>query len=728
MGATTTLALSTAVVATGALTLLPKPTDRRRLRLSFPPDLTAEQVEACLAIVAGLPADARVCCDVESHGGGLHFYLEAAQRDLATLRAGLHGIAPGIRLTESADQPADDSPRLRAHLSWRGMYVLLKTDQRELAVASLLGVLRSAKANERVRLRLRLKPLVRPKAPPYSHEQAPGLLDRLLTPNPPLPGDQLHAIRNQYAGPLLSVRIELTIWTTTRARAGALLAQVVAALRSRSGARGRFSVRSHRFALPSSTMLAPPELVPLLAWPLAGPDVPGLDYVRDPQRLPDPRIPKRFGRLWGVSTWPGMESRQLHQPLVGSLSHALILGPTGSGKSSLLTNLLLDDAQADHGLLLLDMKGDTALDVLQRLPRFRHRDVVVIDPADPRPVPGLKGMGSGPPELVADLWVGLFKNLFADSWGVRTERYLRLGLQTLVLTPDPVITELPRVLTDVAYRRALLSRSSDPLLARAWASFDALSSAQQAEHLQAPLGKVQDIVGRRTLRAVLGQPAPKMTIARAMTERRVVVVRLSPGELGVPTAQLLGALTMFEIYQAVLSRQRLGPESRTAFMVYVDEPAVMGLSGVPLDSLYELARGMGVGITTATQSVHQLPPGVQHAVLTNAATIATFRTGHQDAGLMARELMGVSAEQLQHLDQYEIALRLGLSPGQVSAVATARTLPMAEPSVDPNALRDQAARRWGVSLEQTDAALNERWAGSAQASDVDGPVGRRRLE
>jgi hypothetical protein len=724
---TTSLALSAAAIAAGGLWLLPEPNDRRRLTLSFPPDLVAEQVEAYLAIVAGLPAGARVYSDVESRGGVLHFYLEAAKRDLATLRAGLHGIAPGIRLSESEDEPADGSPCLRAALGWRGMYVLLKTDQRELAVAGLLGVLRSAREDERLRLRLRLKPLVRPKAPPYSREHDPGLLDRLLTPNPPLPADQLHTIRQQYAGPLLSVRIELVVWATTRARAGALLAQVVAALRARSGARGRFSVRSHPFALPTGTMLAPPELVTLLAWPLAGPDVPGLGYVRDPQRLPDPAIPMRGGRCFGVSTWPGLESRQLHQPLVGSLSHTLILGPTGSGKSSLLSNLLLDDARADRGLLLIDMKGDTALDVLRRIPKFRHRDVVVLDPADPRPVPGLKGIGSGPPELVADLWVGLFKNLFADSWGVRTERYLRLGLQTLALADGAVITELPRVLTDVAFRRGLLARSSDPLLKAAWASFEALSPAQQAEHLQAPLGKVQDIVGRRTLRAVLGQVAPKMTIARAMAERRVVVVRLSPGELGTPTAQLLGALTTFEIYQAVMGRQRLGPEARTPFMVYVDEPAVMGLSGVPLDALYELARGMRVGITTATQSVRQLPTGVQHAVLTNAATIATFRTGHQDAGLMAHELLGVTAEQLQHLGQYEIALRLGLSHGQVSAVATARTLPLPEPSGDAEELRDQAARRWGVSAEQTDAALKERWTGSASSPDETAPVGRRRL-
>jgi len=723
--AASTLALA---AAGGGLLFLPEPSDIERVEVAFPPDLTSEQVETLLGLVAGLPARSRVTSEVESCGGVVRFWLEASRPDVAALRGGLQGIAPGVRLGDLDDDEALPRPQLRAYLSWRGMYVLLKTDRQDLAAAGLLGVLRSTSGSERLRLRLRLRPLVRPKAPPYRREQEPQGLTRLLMPVQPLPADQLRQIRNQYGGPLLSVRIELSIWAASRARARTLLAHVVALFRARSGVRGRFSVRFHRLALPGfGTMLAPPELVPLLGWPLAGPDVPGLDYVRSPQRLPDRAIPTRGGRRWGVSTWPGMEQRELHQPVVGALSHALLLGPTGSGKSSLLTGLLLDDIAAGRGVLLLDMKGDTALDVLERIPDARRADVVVLDPSDARPVPGIKGMGSGAPELTADLWVGLFRHLFADSWGIRTERYLRLGVQTLALSPNPVITDLPRVLTDTAFRRGLLGRANEPWLQQAWASFEALSATQQAEHLQAPLGKVQDIVGRRVVRAVLGQPEPKITIDRAMRERRIVVARLAPGLLGGPTAELLGALVMFEVYQAVMGRQRLQPRARTPFMVYVDEPAVMGLSNVPLDSLYELARGLGVGITTATQSVHQLPPAVQQAVVTNAATIATFRTGHKDASLIAHELLGVTSEQLQYLGQYEIALRLGLAPGRVASVATARTLPPPPPCTDPEAARDGSAERYGVSAEETDTHLRERWQRPAPDPD-EAPLGRRRLE
>jgi hypothetical protein len=92
---------------------------------------------------------------------------------------------------------------------------------------------------------------------------------------------------------------------------------------------------------------------------------------------------------------------------------------------------------------------------------------------------------------------------------------------------------------------------------------------------------------------------------------------------------------------------------------------------------------------------------------------------------MAGELNGVDADQLQHLGQYEIALRLGLRHGQVAAVATARTLPLPVACADSEALRDQSAERYGASAEETDAAMRARWGGAADGA-CDVPIGRRR--
>lgn len=348
------------------------------------------------------------------------------------------------------------------------------------------------------------------------------------------------------------------------------------------------------------------------------------------------------------------------------------------------------------------MKGDTALDVLRRIPEGRERDVVVLDPSDARALPGIKSIGdASSAELAADLWVGLFRSLFADSWGIRTERYLRLGIQTLAARPGAVITELPRLFADAAFRRKLLTRADDPLLSASWARFDALSAPQQAEHLQAPLGKVQDLIGRGVVRRVLGQTEPRMTVTRAIRERKIVIVRLPSALLGDTSAQLLGGLTLYEAYQAVMARLALEPRARVPYGFYIDEPAVMRFVPIPLDSLYELARGLGVGVTTATQSLAQLPDPVERALTTNAATFVSFRTGHQDAARVAREIPEVSAEGVQHLGRFEIVARLGLAHGQVAAPATARTVPLPAPSSDEQAIRSLAASLYGSLQEPT---------------------------
>lgn len=704
----------------GALLLRPSP-DQYVASLGFPPDVSAEQVESLLTTIAGLPAHARVYTEVDGHNGQLDFRLRSEPSSLTTLRASLQGIAPNVQL--EAEMPLDDEPvpRLKGRIGWRGTHVLLRRDQRELSIAALLGVLRQAGRHERVRLSVRLRPVVRPKAPRRGSERSRDLPSRLLFPVPELPTDQLRKVREQFAGPLLNARLEVLVWAASEGRARQLLTQVVAVLRGRSGARGRFSMRSHRFALPGTgTMLPPAELVALIGYPLDGAVVPGLSYHRAPRLLPDPEIPTKALRTFGMATWHGMEDRPLTQPSEGILSHGFLVGPSGSGKSVLLARLMLDDIAAGRGALLLDMKGDTAYDVLTRIPEKRYGDVVVLDPADGRAMPALKAMDNRSPEMTADLWVALFSVIFASSWGVRVERYLRLAVQTISYDPSRSITELPLVFSDLALRRRLLARANDPLLSSAWATFDALSPAQKAEHLAAPMSKTQDLFNRRVIRRVLGQSTPKITIGQAIADQRIVVVRLAPGALGSMTAQLLGGLVVHEVFQAVMARQSVPADRRVPYGVFVDEPAVMRLVPVPLDSLYELARGLGVGMTIAAQSASQLPEVVRRAVMTNAATIATFRAEDEDARLMARKLPGISAEQLQYLGRFEIALRLGLAHGHVAQVTTARTLPLPDPVSDAVALLDAAAARYGSTIEEPVAAPNE-----PPPDDV--PIGRRRV-
>jgi len=168
-------------------------------------------------------------------------------------------------------------------------------------------------------------------------------------------------------------------------------------------------------------------------------------------------------------------------------------------------------------------------------------------------------------------------------------------------------------------------------------------------------------------------------------------------------------------------------------MAYIDEVAALGSLPLPLDGLLERARGLGVGLTLAPQSLAQLAPGVRSSLLANVGSLVTFRLGADEAALAARELPGVSSQQLQHLGRFEVALKLSLGPGQVTPTMTGRTEPSRPPRGDPAVIRRLAGERFGLSLAEVDAALvatlglSSPPASSHAAHEADdSPIGSRR--
>jgi hypothetical protein len=187
-----------------------------------------------------------------------------------------------------------------------------------------------------------------------------------------------------------------------------------------------------------------------------------------------------------------------------------------------------------------------------------------------------------------------------------------------------------------------------------------------------------------------------------------------------------------ELFHAVQARSHVPTAKRRPFYVYVDEPKVFTDIPVPLDSLFELARGLGVGLTLSAQSISQLPADLAQAALTNAATLVAFRQNYDDAKLLARELPGVTADELQALGRFEIAARIGLGPGDVSPPVTGRTLPPPEPISDPEEVRRESAARYGNDPKEVDAALLERHGLSDQPTvgtdDDETPLRRRKRQ
>jgi hypothetical protein len=248
-----------------------------------------------------------------------------------------------------------------------------------------------------------------------------------------------------------------------------------------------------------------------------------------------------------------------------------------------------------------------------------------------------------------------------------------------------------------------------------------MSAGERQQQLAAPLNKLGTLLGRPIVRTVLGQAEPRLDFREVLAKRRIVVISLAPARVGAPAARLIGALSVFALFQAVQGRSGLSETARTPFLVYIDEPRALGDLPMPLDALLEQARGLGVGVTLAPQSMAQLPKSVREAALTNVATRVVFRQHADDARLLGRDLPGVTPEELGELKAYEAVARIGLGPGAVAPPVSLKTAPAAKPLRNPNVLRQRAAARWGVALDEIDAALTARHQVPAQA-----PVGRRR--
>ncbi len=690
-------------------------TQWQSVELRFGRDVSSEAVVALLDRLAGLHRGASVVLDVRAEADGVAHFLHSDQATLDTLRGSLRALIPSVRLL-SADAAESSAYQYGRAVRLRGRLRTLRADSTDETSAGLLAAVQPLGAKERLLIRWVIRPGQAVAVPRARDGQ-------LIEP------EDRRRLRIKNEGGVVCARGLVAVHAGHPKRAAHLLGRVTAVLRTRSTPYGQLRSTQLSGARLMRTLArrgflfgdryAAQELAGLLGLPIGAPTLPGVTLGTSPLLMPSSRLPA-LGRVLGTATWPGAE-RPVAQPVVGALSHSLITGPTGVGKSTLLANLIIGDIAAGGGAVLIDGKGDTARAVLARVPADRRGDVIVLDCASSGPQPGFKPLSAADPELAADVVLGVLSDLFRDSWGPLSERYLRAGLVAVAHDPAGTLADVPFIYADASYRRELVGRLHDPITRATFAAFEAMTAGERQHQLAAPLNKLGTLLGRPIVRAVLGQADPKLDFAAVLRERKIVVISLAPARVGAPAARLIGALSMFALFQAVQARAAMPERLRQPFFISIDEPKALGDLPMPLDALLEQARGLGVGVTLAPQSMAQLPKVVREAALTNAATRVVFRQHADDARLLARDLPGITPEELGDLSAFEAVARIGLGPGDVAPLVSIKTAPLTRALSDPEALRRVSAERFGASVRSVDAALESRHRATSNA-----PVGRRR--
>ncbi|MDP3630560.1 MAG: type IV secretion system DNA-binding domain-containing protein [Actinomycetota bacterium] len=443
-----------------------------------------------------------------------------------------------------------------------------------------------------------------------------------------------------------------------------------------------------------------------MGWPLGDGTLPGIDSVH-PKVLAPPQGSKGSNRPFAISSAAG-ETIRLGISAQDSLQHTVLLGPTGSGKSNAMLSLIMADIEAGRGVLVIDPKSDLTTEILARVPENRRGDIVVIDPADKCPV-GLNPLVSKRqnPALIADGILAVFKELYADSWGPRTQDIMTGALLTLAQTPNSTLVWLPSLLTDPRFRHKLTKQLSDPIgLEPFWNGFEAMSPGQRDQAIAPVLNKLRQFLLRPALRAVLGQTEPLFDMGDLFTQRKIVLVSLNKGLIGSEGARLLGSLVVAQLWPLILSRAALPPERRHIVSVFIDE--VQDYLTLPTDLADALsqARGLGVGFTLAHQYRNQLPAGLRSGVDANARNKIVFGLNAGDAHDMAAMAPELDVTDFMLLPRFGVYAQL-MNGGHTTGWISGKTTPASPVIANPEHMRAQSATTYGRSAAEVEARVIE---------------------
>jgi hypothetical protein len=343
------------------------------------------------------------------------------------------------------------------------------------------------------------------------------------------------------------------------------------------------------------------------------------------------------------------------------LKHIHIIGATGTGKSTLLLRLILQDIAAGNGCAVLDPHGDLIDTILGNVPSERANDVVLLDPSELQNTAGFNIL-SAHSELectvIASDLVEIIKR-FSASWGDQMTAVLGNAVSALLESNEPVtLLDLKRFLTDEEYRRSILGKVDDPSIVSFWEKeYPLVRSSVQASLLT----RLDILLLPKPLRRIFSNPS-MLDFAGVMNNRKIFLARLPQGLVGEETAHLLGSLLVSKLHQTALGRQSIGAGAREPFYLYIDEFQYFVTRSMA--GLLSGARKYGLGLVLAHQDLRQLwdyDTALANSVITNAGTRICFRLGEFDAQKLKEGYMYFDASDLQSLGTGEALVRLGRS-------------------------------------------------------------------
>lgn len=360
--------------------------------------------------------------------------------------------------------------------------------------------------------------------------------------------------------------------------------------------------------------------------------------------------------------------------------HMYAIGKTGTGKSTLLENMIIDDIKEGRGVAVVDPHGELVSHVLDFIPEHRINDVIYFNPADKENTIGFNLLESVDPELrqiIASGTVGVFKKIFGESWGPRLEYILRNTIMALLDYPDATLLGVMKVLVDKNFRKKVIDKISDPIVKDFFVNeYEKYDPKFRMEAISPIQNKVGQFLSSPLIRNIVGQPHSSFSIDDAMNNGKILLLDLSIGKIGEDNSALLGSMLITKIQLAAMSRANIPESERRDFYLYVDE-----FQNFATDSFAVIlseARKYHLNLIMTNQYIAQMPETVANAIFGNVGTMVTFRVGATDGSALEKEMEPIfNLNDMVNLPNYQIYIKMAID-GVTCPAFSANTLPPVE--------------------------------------------------
>jgi len=392
------------------------------------------------------------------------------------------------------------------------------------------------------------------------------------------------------------------------------------------------------------------ELTAVYHFPLGHTETPNIVWLQARKASPPAELPVE-GNLVGFNDFRGIY-REIRLTDDDRRRHLYIIGQTGTGKSQLQINMVIQDIINGKGVCFIDPHGDTIDSIMQYIPKERAEDVILFDPSDSQRPLAMNMLEFETPEqktMVINELMNIFDKLYdlKSTGGPIFEQYMRNSLLLIMDDPESgsTLLEISKVLSDEEFRKYKLTKTKTQVVKDFWEkeAEKAGGEASLANMVPYITSKLTSFIANDIMRPIVSQQKSAFSFRKAMDEHKIILVKLSKGLIGEINANLLGMVIVGKILLAALSRVDQPESDRKDFYLYIDEFQNFLTEGVQV--ILSEARKYRLCLIIAHQFIGQLVKNndtkFKDAIFGNVGSKVAFRVGVEDAEIFAKEFAPV---------------------------------------------------------------------------------------